>query len=620
MTPSPQLRLITLIFGLIIIAPVSSLIVPQRAHGLPVVDVGNAATHILNSIENRISGEYGAISTEATSSFVFKELVLDGLAWKLAQDQVDKMTSSILGLVNGNVSGEPQFVGDLANHLRKLGDTQRDAYINLLTDVNSSFSFSPFASGIADALNETYDQSTSLGGLLARNRCTLYDETPPEDVDAFLDGDFTRGGWSQWFSLTTKPNNNPYLQYQESRNTLANVVSSSENARLSLLGFGNGFLPNCDGGDSDPCIKSDGTFANVQTPGIVIQAQLSKVLGANVDRIVNADEISETLLNAALGFVTDVLGGNGSGGVAAVGEVNSAYEFDSSGGFEAVINLLLDVAENIKTYETSWKTINTIASDASDNLNTLKDAFGRGYVITQGRVDAGPNNTPKSKNPNPSVHGSCTINLDTTFINDLPQATSVTVRDGSNGTDSASATLTKIIQPILNDYTDAQAEIDVSRSFGIDILSHMQIAPNKVFGVGIDTLPSAENLLQETHIDDIDIERRVISDVQKLISLPPQISAVTNMKSQAEPFGGANLRPPGEINNIFGGTLYDQADFINKSASTTIQLCCFTNGPDAVEPTPSLPYYYETIYYPDGTFAPVPADSKTNNHCGIYII
>jgi hypothetical protein len=264
------------------------------------------------------------------------------------------LTSGVISYVIGkaNGTGIPQFVVDVKKSMQTVSDAQWGAYMKQINQTKSPFSYS-----IASALNTDYLKKTSLAGFWAQNMSTLSRSSP--NVRGYLAGDWRQGGVGAWFALTTRPENNPYMLYQNTQAQLAAVigpgVAGATGARQQELAWGQGFMSwcsasdatnaasndawtkmtacqaqctsqscinNCErsnpiaaGGDArngsgpvginpgDPCIDKDGKAGTTQTPGSTIKATLDKVLGAQQDKLINmgniGPQINQTLANVA---------------------------------------------------------------------------------------------------------------------------------------------------------------------------------------------------------------------------------------------------------------------------------------------------------------------------------
>jgi hypothetical protein len=345
--------------------------------------------------------------------------VLQPLAFVVSGDILKAMTEGVIQFVIGeaNGTGIPQFVVDVQESLRTVQTSHALAF---LRDFDR-YSNSPFSGSIGHALEKDFFSGTSLRGYWERNMDTLRQSSSLYS-DAYLYGDWPRGGRRSWFALTTRYENNPYMKYEQSRKKLAEVVGpgvqGATGARLEELAWGDGFMSWC--GDAseglvsgfgqeytlesgqesslpgDPCIVN-GKTKSIQTPGTVIANTLNRVLGYEGERVARmgnvGPQINKILNNAAtiaqtVGFAKQILGGkDGSGGLARFSSVSSTRnvsplkEYATTPGSLGITqaDIYQDAVESNNTqtiltraadYEQAW---NVIKSSANHTNTTLED-------------------------------------------------------------------------------------------------------------------------------------------------------------------------------------------------------------------------------------------------------
>jgi len=376
----------------IVLAVSSSIFVaPRPVHAQLASEITAIAKLIVQGLDwvANLASKVSAADTALSANAMWaKEYVLDPLAWVMSQKSLQSITGSIVNFVNGKGNGGgKQFVQNLQGNLQTVGTTQALAFF---AQFGARGSKSPFDSAIVSSLKEKYLQGTTLAGFFSANKSTLSKFSP--DVNRFLAGDWSQGGAAAWFALTTQDENNPYTLYQSAQNQLSELVASAQETRKSVLSWGQGMMSWCGnnantidtggGGieSGDPCINSDGTPGSIQTPGSVIQSQLSSALGAGINKIVSADELSEVLGNIAMSFAVNILGGS-SGGLA------GAAEPSSTGGRSLVSSLINENPTNptdpttiihqklskVETYKKNWDEINKMLLYASSTVKIFQD-------------------------------------------------------------------------------------------------------------------------------------------------------------------------------------------------------------------------------------------------------
>lgn len=225
-----------------------------------------------------------------------KEFGLDGIGWVLGKAIVSSMVASTIDWINSGFEGSPAFVQDLGDFLLNVADEVAGAYIETLGG-DLSFLCSPFKLDIQIALALEYQ--------VARERkpyegCTLTGVI--DNIEDFIDGNFSAGGWDDWFDITMNPQiYTPYGQLMEARAGMQAAITDAKGNEIEFLRFGKGFLSSevCESVDTP---NGPQKKCKVSLPGNVIADKINKSLGAGQDALVSADEMNE-LIAALLGQV-----------------------------------------------------------------------------------------------------------------------------------------------------------------------------------------------------------------------------------------------------------------------------------------------------------------------------
>ncbi|MBT3283039.1 hypothetical protein HN375_02690, partial [bacterium] len=210
---------------------------------------------------------------EKTSWLVKKEKVLDsggifGVGGHvLAKTAINVLTESIVNWINRGFDGNPAFVDDFGGFLREIADRETSLFIE---GTSLELLCSPWRANIKVALSLPT-------GYREEVACTLSDIVA--NMDNFVHGDFSQGGWGGWFQLTTRPNNNPYSLYISSASELDSRIARQQGIDREQLAWGQGFLSkqDCDPPGSQNC--------KTVTPGTVINSQLEKVLNTSLTQL-----------------------------------------------------------------------------------------------------------------------------------------------------------------------------------------------------------------------------------------------------------------------------------------------------------------------------------------------
>ncbi|MBU2158636.1 hypothetical protein KKD81_01475 [Patescibacteria group bacterium] len=316
-------KIVTLFVGLALIVPASVSLAPHRAEAS-----GILTFDALNLVQNL----FVAVKSSALTT---KEYVLDGLANELATLAIQSMTKSLVNWINSGFQGSPAFVTDLRQNLRGVGDHIANKFFEDLA--SRDITDSPYQDRILNTVRIGYYLSTSPESFYTRYPYTL-DQVSP-DARAFLEGDFSQGGFNAWFSAVMNPANNPYGARELAEQELTRLVAEGTENRIQELSWGKGFMswrgecreytPQGEEGwlpgddlPADLSIDITGEDAcadyEIATPGSVIVEQLNNTLDAPNQKLITADEINEiigALLNQLVGHVLGTDNGGGLRGV-----------------------------------------------------------------------------------------------------------------------------------------------------------------------------------------------------------------------------------------------------------------------------------------------------------------
>ncbi len=333
---------------------------------------------ILSTNKNAAHAQFGAIAAFEVNPAVVQGIVgpslgispkniADALLWSAAKLTVASITRSTVNWINSGFNGSPAFVSDLNENLSYLGDAVAEDFFNQLnqTAVNTTgFNIvSPFQDQIAQKLRQEYYLATSNTLGLSRYDLNGYSTDPK----AFINGDFSKGGFDAFFAASQNPANNPFGAYELASNALWGQINAAAQQRKAELDWGNGFLPwrgNCSTAagpvslsKSEQCRTSP-----VRTPGSVIESQLEQNLGTGVRQLELADSINE-VVGALMGqLVNQVLGPGGllgasqyssGGGSSYVNQATDASQYDSVN--TSIANGVVQNIQNDRTSATAYR-------------------------------------------------------------------------------------------------------------------------------------------------------------------------------------------------------------------------------------------------------------------------
>lgn len=208
----------------------------------------------------------------------FKD-IKDCLARTIAKAIIQQITSSIVNWINSGFNGQPSFVTNYNQFFNNVGDQAAGEFIR---GTGLAFLCSPFKAQIRIAIAQSYARRNSPS-------CTLTGII--KNINGFMNGNFSQGGWGGLLQFTSIPTNNPFgaMMYAEA-GLQSSINNAQNNARNNLSPGGFISLQKCDPPGSKNCKTS--------TPGTLIEAAMKKTavdvpydslnLAKSFDEIINA--------------------------------------------------------------------------------------------------------------------------------------------------------------------------------------------------------------------------------------------------------------------------------------------------------------------------------------------
>jgi|GEM_PF-3089482 len=233
-----------------------------------------------------------------------KEYGLDTVAYIAASILLRKLTAKTVNWINNGFKGNPGYLQNPQQFFLDVGDEVASDFLSQ-SGVNQLCT--PFRPQVRLALVKNYVNDNQ------NYSCTL--DILRNNYDAFT-RDFSEGGWQGWFEMTQNPRNNPLGAYIEANNNLTMQVASIRGQKQKELDLSGGFLnlKRCPRGaeytlNGQPaCEVAEETV----TPGVMINDQLSRSLGATWDKLNAADEFNE-IITALLTQIVEQVAGKASG-------------------------------------------------------------------------------------------------------------------------------------------------------------------------------------------------------------------------------------------------------------------------------------------------------------------
>lgn len=270
------------------------------------------------------------------------KFALDSIAVPIAQQMVDDMVKSTIDWANTGFEGGPAYVTDPEGFYAESADQAAGQFIE---GADLGFLCSPFQRDIRISLQHEYY------GPREKNKfqCTFSEALG--NIDEFFDGNFERGGgWEAWFAVTQDPVNNPYGGFLKAQIELDSVIAKKTGLEREQLAINQGFksLKGCmatnpsedvirayESGDyknpakqnnltpalADAYLKADMIARKklaydrskpagacikdgpIKTAGATIKSQLDNVLPSGLERLINADQMSDLVGAFASGLL-----------------------------------------------------------------------------------------------------------------------------------------------------------------------------------------------------------------------------------------------------------------------------------------------------------------------------
>lgn len=619
-----------------LITPSVFFVVPQKVHAqAAVTEVGaNLYTNIKTTVESTITAIKSTITSVATVTSAAAEVamqidayVLQPLAFVLSGNLLKLMTAGVISFVIGkaNGTGIPQFVVDVRKSFQTVSDVHTLAYF----DQYMRSSQSPYTGSIISALRKEYLNKTSLAGFWAANMDTLARSSP--NVNSFLAGNWSQGGVGAWFALTTQIQNNPYMQYQNVRDQLGNVigdgVGGATGARAAELNYGQGF--------ASWCGSSDGFLGSITTTATPLAAAAAAATAANaaytnaynaaaaapsdaalqaavVEARTNADDAAAAYAAANVSGVTSASVGINPGdpctnadgtpgtiktpGSVILASLNKVLggQQDSvvrMGNVGPEINKILgNIATIIKTVDFAVKILGgpgsgglfgvdqPSGSDARSRLVEYQDSPGN-LGVTQASVYQTAATLPSSGSDKLGLVAQYESSWNSIRGAANTAATSVTALASFCRAQQAIATSTLATSTSATNITNLNNFISVSNAQASAAQTALttKIAPVLAEAVTASTIITAARAMVQKVQTELNSNTNgaggtYAADIQTLQAMPPTMQDVASAQQDVQAFGTSVASPEGSL-NVSEGSSVDQMNLISTNAAALRSVC-----------------------------------------------
>ena len=250
---------------------------------------------------------YDINSNRKLSQNQFKDLQ-DCLTRTIAKAALQQMTASIVNWINSGYQGKPSFVTNYERFFTNVADQAASEFIR-----GSALSFmcSPFQLQVRIAVAQSYARRSAPS-------CTLSGVI--RNINGFMNGDFSQGGWQGLLSFTTMPTNNPYGAYFYAQAGLQTAQQNAVNKANRNLSPG-GFIAVT---KEKNCRLVNGSRVcdrEISTPGKIVESSLETTLQTSFHQLELANYFDEIisamiqqLMTRSLTQGLSTLGSGGSGG------------------------------------------------------------------------------------------------------------------------------------------------------------------------------------------------------------------------------------------------------------------------------------------------------------------
>lgn len=338
--------------------------VPQPINHIETVEAGAVVYDPTNWIQNSLTAVATTATSIATASLWVKENVLDAIAWVLAKGIISSMVSSLINWVNTGFGGSPGFVQDLREYLRVTAVSAQTDFISNNILGGGSFICNITGINLQAVVAQAAQLQTDLDMFdLPTASCNL---GPFTNIDAFVTGNFSAGGWDDWFDLVQKPEVAPYSQILAGVEGTRREILNAQFEESEHIRNANGLLStrNC---SSQPWGSGARTVCAVTTPGKIIQEALSFNIDSGRQSLVAADELNEIIVSLLSNLANQAF----SGASGLLGLTSGGYTGSLAGGGGAptpgsALSTLTNAQTLLNNYQslaTSYRsTLNTIAA------------------------------------------------------------------------------------------------------------------------------------------------------------------------------------------------------------------------------------------------------------------
>ncbi len=229
-----------------------------------------------------------AVSTRANVGMqvegIFAGSSWNSVAYCIVNAMIEYIADATIEWANRGFNGNPAFIDNPELFFESLADQEAEAFIQGFAKNTLGVNVcEPFRVQVAINLRNAYSQRNTFQG-----QCSL--DRVVNNIESFVNGNFSEGGWQGWLQFTQFDQNNPRGLEFLANEYLYNRIQQKQNTIQLQLGWNKGFLSyqKC----TDP---KDTKTCSVTTPGSLIESKLSKTLNMGQERLVLAEKFDQVV-------------------------------------------------------------------------------------------------------------------------------------------------------------------------------------------------------------------------------------------------------------------------------------------------------------------------------------
>ncbi len=217
----------------------------------------------------------------------------DSIGYCFVNAMIQYLTTSTIAWINSGFKGNPVFLTNSQNFFKSLADQEAGGFIQQIVGQTTGINVcQPFRIQVGIGLAQQYGSSFA-----QRSQCSL--TQAEQNINGFVNGNWSQGGMNSWINLTQNQQNNPYGIQLMSNNELYSRIAVKNNVATFDLGLNKGWLnfQVCSNPSGKTDVEKD---CHTTTPGGVIADEFSKTTGMSKTRLTMAnsfDQVVTALVN-----------------------------------------------------------------------------------------------------------------------------------------------------------------------------------------------------------------------------------------------------------------------------------------------------------------------------------